>query len=44
MRPMARRDSEPGDPMDRLATVRAVENELPKLAFEIGLHVQELEP
>ena len=30
--------------MNRLAALRAVEDELPELAFEIGLHIQKLEP
>jgi hypothetical protein len=41
---MAGRDSETRDQMNRLAAVRAVEDELGELALEIGFHVEEFEP
>jgi hypothetical protein len=44
MRPVATRDTEPGDPVDRSSAGRAVEHELPEFPLEVGLHVQKLEP
>jgi hypothetical protein len=44
VRPMARRDAETADPMHIEAALRAVEAEVLELAFEVGLHLQELEP
>jgi len=37
-------NAEPGDPMHGPAARGAVKDQLPKLAFKIDLHVQELEP
>jgi hypothetical protein len=44
MRPVARSDAETADPMNVEAALRAVEREVLELAFEIGLHLQELKP
>jgi len=44
VRPMARRDAETADPMHIEAALPAVEAEVLELAFEVGLHLQELEP
>jgi hypothetical protein len=40
VRPVARRDTETGDPMNVEAARRAVKNEPTELALKIGLHVQ----
>lgn len=39
--PMPGRDAETGDPMHRPPAVRAVEDELPELPLDVGLHRQE---
>ncbi len=44
VRPVADRDPETCDPMDRLAALRAVEHELTEITLESGLGLQELEP
>ena len=44
MRPIPWPRTETGDPMDVKAARRAMEDEPSELAFEIGLHVQQLEP
>jgi len=41
---MAWRDGETADPMHVEAALRAVEGEVLKLTFEIGFHLEELEP
>lgn len=44
MRPVTGQDPEARDPVHRPAAERAVKYELPELAFEIALHLQELLP
>ena len=44
MRPVAWGHAEATYPVHIQAALRAVEHEVLKLAFEVGLHVQELEP
>lgn len=44
MSPMARCDPAAADPMNVQAALGAVEGEVLKLAFEVGLHVQQLQP
>ena len=41
---MARRDAETAHPMNVEAALRAVGDEVLKLAFEVGFHLQQLEP
>ena len=41
--PVSRSDAEPRDPVHVEAALRAVEDEVLELAFEVGLHPQELE-
>jgi len=43
MRPMSGRDPEAANPMNRAATVGAVEDKCSELALEVGLHFQEFE-
>jgi hypothetical protein len=43
VRPVAKRDPELADPMHIEAALRTVENEVLKVAFEIGLHLQQLQ-
>jgi hypothetical protein len=43
VRPVAQRDAETAHPMHVEATLRAVEGEVLKLAFEVGLHLEQLE-
>lgn len=44
MRPVAGRRTESGNPVNGLAAVRTVEHQLPKLPFNVRLHVQKLQP
>jgi hypothetical protein len=44
VRPVTGRDPEPQDPVNVEAAFGAVEREVLELAFEIGLHLEELKP
>jgi len=44
VRPVTRRDPETAHPVDVQTAPRAVDREVLKLAFEVGLHLEQLEP